>query len=375
MRVLLSGGGTGGHIYPALAIGNKILSEDKNAVIEYVGTERGLETRLVTREGYKIHYVKVQGIRRSISAENIKALLYAVTSVLEAKKIIKEFRPDIVIGTGGYVCWPVLKAASQMKIPTLVHESNAIAGVATKMLAPHVSKVLFNFSETAKSLNLPREKYERVGNPIKQEMFTLKKSEMRAKHAIPDDARVVLSFGGSLGAKSINDVILEILRDENSDKEIYHFHATGAKYWEASRELLLSRGFIDSGEDEIRKGNYFVRKYFYDMPEMLALSDVVICRAGAMTVSEVSAMGKAAIFIPSPNVTDNHQYKNAHVLEAAGAARLIEEKNLNYKSLCDAISDYFENTDRTKKMCNKLTTFAVPDCLDRIYRIILDITR
>lgn len=374
MRVLLSGGGTGGHIYPALAIGNKILSENKNAVIEYVGTEKGLETKLVPKEGYKIHYVRVQGIKRSLSIDNVKALIYAVTSVFEAKKIIREFRPDIVIGTGGYVCWPVLKAASEMKIPTLVHESNAIAGVATKMLSPHVSKVLFNFRETAKSLNIPAERYEHVGNPIKQEMFTLKKDDTREKYGIHRDAKVVVSFGGSLGAKSINDVVLDMLCKDSKD-DVYHIHATGAKYWDDSRRMLLSHGFSDSGEDEVKCGRRTVRKYIYNMPETLSAADVVICRAGAMTVSEVSAMGKAAIFIPSPNVTDNHQYKNAHVLELAGAAKLIEEKNLSSESLRDAVNGYFDNPEKTEGMCRKLSRFSVPDCLDRIYSIILDLTK
>ncbi len=373
MRVLLSGGGTGGHIYPALAIGAKIKAQDKNSVIEYVGTEKGLESKLVPKEGYKIHYVKVQGLKRKLSAENIKALVWAFTSVIEAKKIIKNFRPDIVIGTGGYVCWPVLKAAADMKIPTLVHESNAVPGVATKMLAPYVSKILVNFKETAE-MGLPEHKVQYVGNPIKPEMFMLDKQKARENLGIAQDAQVVLSFGGSLGAKRINEVIFDLLSDGLLPESILHFHATGAGYWDAATERFIKEGYVLAQGSELVRGNRCIKKYIYNMPEMLAAADVVICRAGAMTVSEVSATGKAAIMIPSPNVTDNHQYKNAHVLESAGAAKLIEEKELTPEKLSEEIVDLLKNPEKTALMKEKIHRFAVPDCLDRIYDIIREMT-
>ncbi len=375
MRVLVSGGGTGGHINPALAIANKIKSEDKDAVIEYVGTKKGLETKLVPKEGYKIHYVKVEGIKRKLSLENIKAAIHAVTSVHEAKKLIKSFRPDIVIGTGGYVCWPVLRAAASMKIPTLVHESNAFPGVATKMLSKYVDMILLNFAESEKFLEKSKAKLVTVGNPVKQEMFTLKKDECRSKLSFSQSDKILLSYGGSLGAKVVNETIFEIIADKKLPDHVRHIHATGNGYWENAKEKFIPEGFVLVDENTLEKGNISIRRYIYNMPELMACADAVICRAGAMTVSEIAAMGKNAIFIPSPNVTDNHQYKNALVLKNAGASELIEEKELTADVLSKTAEKLLDESGKNSERAKILKKYANPECLDNIFDIIKKLTQ
>lgn len=367
MKVLVSGGGTGGHINPALAIAEKIKKENPDAVIEYVGTEKGLETKLVPKEGYKIHYVKVEGIKRKLTLENVKAVIHAITSVGQAKKIIKKFSPDVVIGTGGYVCWPVLRAAASMKIPTLVHESNAFPGVTTKMLSKYVDKILLNFDESKKFLTSSKAKVSVVGNPVKQEMFTLKKNECREELSFGKDEKILLSYGGSLGAKVVNETVFEMIEKNLLGSDVRHIHATGNGYWEAACERFISKGFVLTDENTLEKGKTTIKKYIYNMPKLMACADAVICRAGAMTVSEIAAMGKSAVFIPSPNVTDNHQYKNALVLKNAGAAELIEEKDLTANVLSDKVLDFLCDKEGAQKRAEKVRKFAKPDCLDLIY--------
>ncbi len=367
MRVLLSGGGTGGHINPALAIAGKIKKEQPDCKIEYVGTKKGLEVVLVPKEDIKIHYVHVKGFRRKLSFENIGAAVEAVTSVIEAKKIIKQFCPDIVIGTGGYVCWPVLKAAADMGIPTMIHESNAVPGVATKMLSRYVDKILLNFEETRKYLTVPEEKTEIVGNPLKSQITGYSAPAAKCLIGVKDDKPLLLSYGGSLGAARINETILDMIREYSLKEQIYHIHATGSRYFDEIRDKCLQNGFKQVSENEIISGNVSIRKYIYDMPKVLCAADIVICRGGAMTISEISACGKAAIIIPSPNVTNNHQYKNAEVLQKAGAAVLIEEKNLDAQVIVNTISDLINNKEKTSSMQKNIRKFAVSDSLDRIY--------
>lgn len=375
MRVLVSGGGTGGHINPALAIAEKIKKEDSTAVIEYVGTQKGLETKLVPKEGYTIHYVKVEGIKRKLSLENLKAAFHAVTSVGQAKKIIKRFCPDIVIGTGGYVCWPVLKAAASMKIPTIVHESNAYPGVTTKMLSKYVDKILLNFEESKELLKNSKAELCVVGNPVKQEMFSLSKQDCRKELGYSGEEKILLSYGGSLGAKVVNETVFDMMEKELLGSDIRHIHATGNGYWDAACDRFVKNGFVLADENTLEKGNICIKKYIYNMPKLMACADAVICRAGAMTVSEIAAMGKSAVFIPSPNVTDNHQYKNALVLKKADAAELIEEKELSSKKLADCVLSILSDDGGIKERAVKVRRFAQPDCLELIYSHICDLTK
>ena len=370
MRVIVSGGGTSGHINPALTIAGKIRKEEPDSVIEYVGTEKGLEKKLVPREGYPIHYVKVEGLKRKLTLENVRVMHEAITSVHEAKEILRAFRPDVVVGTGGYVCWPVLRAASSLKIPTVVHESNAVPGLATRMLSHFVTKILVNFKESEKKLNVPKDRVLCVGNPVKDEMFTLNGADCRKELGIGKDEKVLLSFGGSLGARTVNRLMFELIEKGMLPESIRVIHATGSGYWDSARERFLTAGFAQTDENTLRKGNVTLHRYIYNMPTVMACADVTVCRSGAMTVSEVSAMKKAAIFIPSPNVTDNQQYENAHVLEKADAAMLLEEKDATAQKLAEMINTLMNDDKKRHEMENRTAQFVHRSCLDEIYGVI-----
>lgn len=371
MKVLISGGGTAGHVNPALAIAGMIRESYKDAVIEYVGTKKGLETRLVPREGYKLHTVKVRGFSRSLSLTNIDAAVKAVTSVWEAKKIIKEFRPDIVIGTGGYVCWPVLKAAAKMGIPTAVHEQNVVVGLTVKMLTKYVDKVMISFESSRKFFDCP-EKVVLTGNPIKSEMLRTSREQARAAIGYDEKTPMILSYGGSLGAMMINRNVLEVIESFSEKNDVYHIHATGRGEWQEIKELLLARGYDDHG-DYVTKGKVTVREYIFDMPTLLAASDIVISRAGAMTMSELAAMEKAAIIIPSPNVTNNQQYKNASVFEKAGGAILIQEKDLTSEKLKNELEALIKNPEKLESLKANIKQFAILDSLSRINDVICEL--
>lgn len=375
MRVLISGGGTGGHINPALAIADKIKRENENAVIEYVGTKKGLEATLVPKAGLKIHHIKVRGFKRSLSLSNFDAAIKAVTSVLEAKKIIKEFRPDIVIGTGGYVCWPVLKAASKMNIPTAVHESNAFPGVTTRMLAKYVDVIMLGFEESKKYLDCDEKKLVRVGSPVSEKMLCANKETARQTLGFSMDEKVVLSAGGSLGAKPLNDNVYELIKNYTLPCGIRHIHATGNAGWDEQKEKYLALGFTQKDEDTLICGNVTVQRYIYNMHELLAACDVEICRAGAMTLSELSVLGKAAVIIPSPYVTNNHQFKNAKVLCDKDAAIMIEEKELDGEKLTQTVKSLVENDEKRKSIENNVRKFAVTDTLERIYEIVTKLAK
>lgn len=370
MRVLMSGGGTGGHINPALAIADKIKLNDKDAVIEYVGTARGLEATLVPKSGYKMHFIKVRGFKRSLSLSNFDAAVKAVTSVIEAKKIIKKFKPDIVIGTGGYVCWPVLKAAAKMGVPTIVHESNAYPGVTTRMLSKYVDKILVGFEESKKYLDCDESKVMHVGSPVSEKMLCANKEEAREKLGIPEGTKAVVSAGGSLGAMALNKNVYELIKNYTLTSNVYHFHATGNAGWDEQSALYKALGFVETEKDVLRKSNVTVCRYIYNMHELLPASDVAICRAGAMTLSELSVLGKAAVIVPSPYVTNNHQFKNAKVLCDKNAGVLIEEKDLTGELLTESIRNILENDEKRRDMENNVRTFAVTDTLDRIYDIV-----
>ena len=292
-----------------------------------------------------------------------------MTSPKKAKKIIEEFKPDIVIGTGGYVCWPLLKAAASMGVPTAVHESNAIAGVAVKQLKNKVDLIMTNFESTAENLKA-KAKVVRVGNPISRDFGRYTKAEARAMLGIGEQvASVILSCGGSLGAHKINEVTLEVMRDLSAKRaDVMHFHACGRADADYAKKMLWEYSLNE-------KENIVMSEYIYNMPVVMAAADVVICRAGAMTLSEIAAMKKAAIIIPSPNVTDNHQYKNAKVLSDAGAAVLIEEKDISGRFLTREVKRLIDTPAFRQSMEQKIADFASPDVGKRIYEEISELVK
>ena len=370
MRVLLTGGGTAGHINPALAIAETIRQNDASAVIEFVGIRTGKENDLVPREGYQLHHVTSMGIKRSLSPSNIKALWLALTSpyAKETVNIIKNFKPDIVIGTGGYACWPLMAAAARMKIPTAVHESNAIPGLAVKKLQRRVDRIWINFEGTRASLH-PKTNAVRVGNPLRVGFGAVSYLEARKRLGIAEGQKLILSFGGSLGAEGVTNAVMDLMKATVAgNASLLHVHATGKTYYEEARERFVSMG-LDQHE------NCRLVDYIYDMPLYMSAADLVISRAGAMTLSELARLRKACILIPSPNVVDNHQYKNAKMISDADAAVLIEEKTLSLGALNDAAGLLLSDDEALSELQKNIAAFADVDANRMIWMEILQLLK
>lgn len=362
LKVLLTGGGTGGHVNPALAIADIIKQNRPEAEFLYIGTKNGMENRLVSKENYEIRHVEARGFQRSLSPKNIPALWYFLTSPARAKKIIREFKPDIVIGTGGYVCYAPLKAAAALGIPTLIHESNALPGLAVRLLKGKMDRILLNFAESQKYIEDARNKTVVVGNPVRNAFGKYDRESARAALGIGNEVKhVLLSYGGSLGAPAINSAAMAIMKEYDAKHpEIIHIHATGRnKYDEFIKQ------FEAAGLDKYK--NIQVSDYLYDMPQKLAAADLVISRAGAMTVTETARMKKASIMIPSPYVADNHQYKNAKVLADAGAAVLLEEKDLNGDAIIKEVSELLNDPNKRASMSENIAAFFEKDTDKLIY--------
>lgn len=361
-------GGTGGHINPAIAIANIIKNNQPGSEIVFVGTKHGKERELVPREGYEIRFVESQGIRRSLSPANIKALFLAVISPLKARKIIREFHPDVVIGTGGYACWPLLKAAADLGVPCAVHESNAVPGMAVKRLQGYVDEIMTNFEKTKDYLK-KKNKVVRVGNPLRSAFGCMEKSSARKKLGIPAETPFVLSYGGSGGAEFLNETMVLMMKEYAMlHPDVRILHAAGSRDFEKTKARFHALS-LDSCP------NLELKDYIYDMPAYMAAADLVICRAGAMTISELAMMGKASILIPSPNVVDNHQYKNAKVLADAGATCLLEESELTAEKLWEKIGQILGDGAVRRDMEQAVKKFADPDAGKRVYGEILKLVQ
>lgn len=360
MRILFAGGGTAGHINPALAIAAYIKERHPNAEISYIGTAQKLEAKLVPEKGYDFYTIDVAGFKRELSpngiVHNIKAVKKAAVSIKNSKAILKKVKPDIVIGTGGYVSGPVLRAAQQLGIKTAIHEQNAYPGVTTKMLAPKADCVMLAMREAEKYLKL-KNKPVITGNPIRQELLRVSKEEARRILNI-DDRPLILSFGGSLGAKKVNEAVCELIRWHNGSKKFHHIHATGKIGYETVKDSFKDMDLADE---------VVLREYINNMDVCMAAADLVICRAGAITLAEVSACGKPAILIPSPYVAENHQYHNALTLKKCSAAELIEEKDLSGESLIEKVKYLIENKPKLDEMSKAAKKSAIIDANERIY--------
>ena len=369
MRVLLTGGGTAGHINPALAIADIIRRNAPASTIAFVGVKGGREEDLVPREGYPLYFVESIGFTRPIwHPKNLRAFRMALRSphAPETQKILDDFRPDLVIGTGGYACWPIMKAAAERGIPTAVHESNAKPGLAVKRLRKDVSRIWINFESTEATLGCPG-KTRHVGNPLRQTYENISRKRARSFFGIPDDQIVVLSFGGSLGADALNDAALELMQNCGAmHPEVLHWHATGKRNYEALRTRFEEYGLDQSP-------NCRIFDYFYDMPYRMAAADLVISRAGAMTLSELAHLGRAAILIPSPNVADDHQTANATALADRNAAVLIPESALPDGTLTEAVMDLLSTPDRLRELQTNIREFAGPNAGYLIWQEILDL--
>ena len=346
MRVIIAAAGTAGHINPGLAIANKIKEEEKDSKIIFIGTTRGLENDLVPRAGYELKTIDAYGLSKKISIENIKKMYKTLKGYGEAKKIIKEFKPDIVIGTGGYICGATISAAHRLKIPTLLHESNAFPGKAVKMLANKTDTILVSF-EDARSRIKNAKNIVYTGTPVKirkKEYGINEKNSIIKSAGLNETKPIVLIFGGSQGAQKINDAILGILKNKlNQNYQI--IWATGPKQYDRIKEILEENNvYINHLE------NAKIVPYIYNMEEMMNVSDLIVARSGAMTITEISNLGKASILIPLPNVSGDHQLHNAKVLENIGAARIILNNELNYENLNSNIEEIILNKNTIETM-------------------------
>ena len=358
MKVILCGGGTSGHVNPALNIAETIKKRIPDAEIMFIGTKRGIESTLVPKFGYKIDFVEVSGFSRKLTLKNIKAAWHALTSVSEAKKIIKKFNPDLVIGTGGYVSWPTVKAASKLGIPTLIHEQNAFPGVTTKMLSKVVNKVCISFTGSEKFFDEEvRGKLILTGNPVIVDGMT--REEARKKLGLDENEPYVLSYGGSMGAEKVNELVFDLIENYSIPQNIRHTHAIGRVGYEKFNGIAKDKGFYDHK-------NLNISEYIYDISVHQAAADLMICRAGAMTLSELAIRGRAAVLIPSPHVTEDHQYKNARLIADAGAAVVYRESEITPKLLAETVSDLLANPNKRRRMEESLKSFAMTDSLDRI---------
>lgn len=367
MKFLFTCGGTAGHINPAIGVAGKIKSLLPDSEILFVGAKGMMETELVPREGYPIETVTITNLSRSMSMSglkhNIKTVKNVISSVGEAKRIIERFRPDVAIGTGGYVCYPVLKAAHSLGIPTLVHESNAVPGLTTKLLSGVVDCVMLGFKEAGAN-------YRRgvntifTGTPVRSEFYTLDKAKARQALGI-GDGPLVLSVWGSLGSAYMNRTITQLIEERGGKFGFALIHSAGKRYYAGMKAELDSKcpGFESRELD--------VREYIYDMPLVMAAADVILCRSGASTIAELTALGRPALFVPSPNVTGNHQEKNARLLEKCGGAKVLLEGEFTSESLYTAVMDLLENQQELDGMSAAMRASGNSDAADTIADIIL----
>lgn len=363
MRVLFAAGGTGGHINPALAVAGEIRERYPDSELLFVGTQDRMEARLIPEAGYDFATIRITGFERQITPKNIiancKTVWYLLTCSGKIKKIIREFRPDVVVGFGGYVSGPVVRMAAKMGIPTAIHEQNAYPGITNKALAKLVDKVMLTASEAEKYMTSKNPPIL-TGLPVRGELLSADRDISRSELGVKDSQKMILSMGGSLGASTINNAMLDLIADNYTDESIYFLHATG-QYCTDFAERLGEKGV-----DCDKCSNIEIREYISDMHRCMAAADVVICRAGASSLSEIQAVGKASILIPSPNVTENHQYHNAMALVNRNAALIIEEKDFTkekMQQLFDSVVKDDENRRQIEKAAKEMGT---PDAKKKI---------
>ena len=350
MRVLFCGGGTAGHVMPALAISKILKDKFRNVESAFVGRVGGSENRSIIKEGEKLYTVDVQGFRHSLSPKNASSILKLIKSFGKARKIIRDFKPDIIIGTGGYVCYPIIKVGQKMGIKTVIHESNVYPGLVTRLLAAKCDSVLMGSEETRRYLK-PETNAEWVGNPVRQSFKATSREEARSKLGIGKNEFFIVSFGGSLGAQIINEAVGELMRSYSMHTlNVSHLHSVGTANYDEVKKRFPK---LCSG-----KGKCKIVPYIDDMPTVLKAADLAITRSGAMTVSELGASEIASILIPSPNVTANHQYLNAKHLCDIGAAIMIEEKNLSADRLLEAVKKIRCDRRLRDAMRQKIAAFS-----------------
>jgi UDP-N-acetylglucosamine--N-acetylmuramyl-(pentapeptide) pyrophosphoryl-undecaprenol N-acetylglucosamine transferase len=370
MKFLFTCGGTAGHINPALAVAGRIRKVMPDAEFLFIGAEDRMEADLVPRAGYDLKTVKITNIRRSFKPEgivhNLRTLKNVLFSVAESKRIIRQFKPDVAVGTGGYVCFPVLWAASKLGIPTAVHESNAVPGLTTKMLEGVVDKIMVGFEESRANYRHP-ERVVVTGTPVRGDFINEDKQAAKARLSLSSERPLLVSVWGSLGAEHMNGIMTELIIRACANPFFDLIHSAGKAGYAKMADALGRE------KPDYQACGMDVRDYIYDMPRVMAAADLVICRAGASTLAELTAMGKPAVLVPSPNVTNNHQEKNARVLENAGAAKVMLESEFTADSLLGVVSELLRHPEVLEEMSGNMRAIGLTDATERIADIVLSL--
>ena len=356
MRVVISAGGTGGHIYPALAIINKIKEEEPNSEFLYIGTTNRMEKDLIPSLGYRYEGLEVTGFKRKLSLDNVKTVTNFITAIKKAKIIIKDFNPDIVIGCGGYVTAPVIYAAKKLGKKTFIHEQNSVVGLANKFLSKYTDKVGVSFEGTIK--DFPNGKAVLTGNPCSEKALSIKKANKESL-GIDKNKKLVLIVMGSLGSRTVNDKIFSFI-DKFSNKDYSVIFVTGTTYYEKVKDIKVPE-------------NVKVLPFIYEMPSVMKVTDLIVTRAGASTMSEITALELPAIFIPSPYVANNHQYKNAMDLVNNNAGIMLEEKDLTEENLINLIDKTITDKEKLLDIKKNLKKLGIKDSSTRIYNILKEL--
>lgn len=369
MKVIFTCGGTAGHVNPALALAGMIRERQPDSEILFVGARRGIERRLIEEAGWPFKAVEVSSFHRSLKPKEIRHNLISVKNLIcspaEARALLDEFPADLVVGTGGYASYPMIRSAAKRGIPTAIHESNAIPGLTTRLLEKHAKLIMVGFEECRKNYKQP-EKVLVTGTPVRGDFFALKRSEAKAKLGMDDGRPLIVSFWGSLGAASMNRQMADFLELEAKERKFHHVHGAGVVGCKAMNEYLSAAGLDLTLTPELE-----VREYISDMGTLMRAADLVISRAGASTISELTALGVPAIIVPSPNVANNHQEHNARVLADAGGAELILEKDCSGKLLYETACAILGDDQRRKAMSEAMSSLGTIDASEKIYNAVM----
>lgn len=373
MNVIFTCGGTGGHINPAIAVANVLKERYPECSILFVGAKGGMEEKLVPQAGYELKSLPASGLTRGVSpkaiVENIQGVCRILSALGQARKIIRDFKADVVVGTGGYASFPALFVASSMGVPTCVHEANAYPGLATRLVADKVDRIMVCFEEGAKHYRHP-EKVQAVGMPVRREFIYTDRQTARTELGL-DERPLIVSAFGSLGAREMNKAMADFMKLEQADGlPFQHIHATGSYGWKWMPDLVKEKGV-----DLEKRGGIEMCEYIYNMPTLMAAADLVISRAGASSCNEIAASGTPCILIPSPNVTDNHQEKNAQVLVDRGACVMVKESECSGQRLYDEAKALLSDSDRRTQMRKALLDWVVPDSAEQICDCIVKLSR
>lgn len=370
-RVIFTCGGTAGHVNPAIALAQLMHEKDPETEFLFVGAERGLEKDLVPQAGYAFRTVHISSFHRSFKPKEIKHNFVSVCNLLrapgEARAILRDFRPDVVIGTGGYASFPMVKAAAKAGIPTAVHESNMVPGLTTEMLEPFAGRIMVGFEECRRHYKHP-DRVRVTGTPVRGDFFSMTKQEAKKTLGVDDGRPLIVSFWGSLGAAGMNRQMADFLALEAAKEPFHHIHGAGKSGYHMVRQLLAEKGV-----DLEQHPSLQVREYIYDMAPVMRAADLVLCRAGASTISELTALGVPALIVPSPYVTNNHQEKNARVLEAAGGAVVLLERDSSGQALFQTACGILHDAQRRAAMEKAMASLGIRDATERIYQTVLEL--